>query len=149
MYNPVGGFSSYQSEYPYDMTLRRGSVISAVGNLANTGSMHNTIFVRNIFCEPVRESYPAYLVCKSNRIIKKSYVLYSNETNRIELDAQDIKPDHYLVTKGFLGVPIYLTESADGHLSFEHTHPPHSNIHGVQRFPVVARLKNELLEIIG
>ena len=147
--NLAGGFSSYQSEYPFNMTLRRGSIMSSISTLGNRSAMFNTIFIRNIFCEPINEEYPAYLVCKRDGIVKKTYKLRSNETSKINLTAEDFNPNHYIVTKGFLGVPIYLSESKEGHLSFEHTHPPHSNTHGSNRFANVMRLKNELLEIIG
>ena len=147
--NSAGGFSSYQSDYPFNMTLRRGSLMSSLSTLTNRDALINTVFIRNIFGEPINEEYPAYLVCKKDKVIKKSYILRSNETSIISLSAEDCNSNHYIVTKGFLGVPIYLSESKDGHLSFEHTHPPHSNIHGLNRFSHVARLKNELLEIIG
>ena len=147
--NFMGGFSSYQSEYPFDMTLRRGSITTSISTLVNRNAMANTIFIRNVFCEPINEDYFAYLVCKKEKIIKKKFLLRSNETSKINLNSDDISSDHYIVTKGFLGIPIYLSESKEGHLSFEHTHPPHSNTHGTNRFAHVARLKNELLEIIG
>ncbi len=123
--------------------------MSSLSTLTNRDALINTVFIRNIFGEPINEEYPAYLVCKKDKVIKKSYILRSNETSIISLSAEDCNSNHYIVTKGFLGVPIYLSESKDGHLSFEHTHPPHSNIHGLNRFSHVARLKNELLEIIG
>ncbi|MDA9242729.1 hypothetical protein N9P26_01530 [Amylibacter sp.] len=147
--NLMGGFSSYQSEYPFDMTLRRGSLITSIATLGNRNAMSNTIFIKNIFCEPINEEYFAYLVCKKDKVIKKKFPLRSNETNKINLSRDDFSSNHYIVTKGFLGIPIYLSESKEGHLSFEHTHPPHSNTHGLNRFAHVARLKNELLEIIG
>jgi hypothetical protein len=147
--NLMGGFSSYQSDYPFNMTLRRGSLMSSISTLGNRDAMVNTVFIRNIFCEPINEEYFAYLVCKKDRVIKKSFALRCNETSKINLNSEDFSASHYIVTKGFLGVPIYLSESKEGHLSFEHTHPPHSNTHGLNRFAHVARLKNELLEIIG
>ena len=147
--NLAGGFSSYQSDYPFNMTLRRGSIMSSISTLGNRDAKVNTVFIRNIFCEPINEEYSAYLVCKKDKVVKKSYVLRCNETSNINLRAEDFNPNHYIVTNGFLGVPIYLSESKEGHLSFEHTHPPHSNTDGPNRFANVARLKNELLEIIG
>ena len=147
--NLAGGFSSYQSDYPFDMTLRRGSITSSVSVLANRDAFVNTLFIRNIFNEPINEEYQAYLVCKKEKVIKKSYSLHSNKTSKINLSAEDINPNHFIVTKGFLGVPNYLSEDKAGHLSFEHTHPPHANTHGANRFFHASRVKNELLEIVG
>ena len=45
------------------------------------------------------------------------------------------------MTKSFLGIPIYVVEYNDGGLSFEHTHPPHEAISGIDRFKLVNRLK--------
>ena len=44
-----GGFSSYQSEYPYSMIKKRGSIISSVSSLANTDAEKNYIIIKNIF----------------------------------------------------------------------------------------------------
>ena len=147
--NLAGGFSSYQSEYPFNMTLRRGSIMSSISTLGNPEALNNTLFIRNVFCEPINAEYSGYLVCKKEKVVKKRYVLCSNETSIIKLNSEDFNPNHYFITKGFLGVPIYFSESSEGHLSFEHTHPPHSNIHGLNRYSHVARLKNELLKIVS
>lgn len=64
-----GGFSSYQSEYPYEMVLKKGTILSSVSSIANKNAEKNYIFIRNIFFEPVHENFNAYLV---NINLKKS-----------------------------------------------------------------------------
>ena len=147
--NSAGGFSSYQSDYPYDMTLRRGSIMTSVSTLSNPILSENTLFIRNIFCEPKVEQYSAYLVCKKTKKVINNYSLLSNRTNQIRLSIEDINPNYYIISKGFLGVPIYYCESNNGHISVEHTHPPHSNTHGPQRYAHEKKKKNELLEIVN
>ena len=149
VYNKLGGFSSYQSEYPHAMVNKKGSIISSVANLTNIQAEKNLIFLRNIYAVPSRIKYNAYLVCKETKAIKKSFVMQTNSLNVIKLDSEDCNPNHYLVSDDYLGIPIYLSENASGHLSFEHTHPPHSNAFGPQSIQSVKRLKNELLEVIN
>ena len=54
----------------------------------------------------------------------------------------------FFITKGFLGIPIYLSLK-DGHLSLEHSHPPHEYILGKNKFKKVSELKKELNEIVS
>ena len=62
-----GGFSSYQSEYPFSMIEKKGSILSSVCALANKSADKNYIFIKNIFVDPIIESFDIYLV----DIIKK------------------------------------------------------------------------------
>ena len=54
----------------------------------------------------------------------------------------------YIITDNFLGVPIFLSEY-NGHLSFEHTHPPHEYFLSKNKFEQVSKLKKEIYEIIS
>ena len=47
VFNSKGGFSSYQSDYPYEMSLKKGNILSALCLLTNKGS-ENIIFFKNI-----------------------------------------------------------------------------------------------------
>ena len=74
--------------------------------------------------------------------------LITNNTNFIKITNSIIKPEVFFITKGFLGIPIYLSLK-DGHLSLEHSHPPHEYILGKNKFKKVSELKNELNEIVS
>ena len=147
--NDGGGFSSYQSEYPYKMTLYKGSLISSVSTLLNNQLASNSIFIKNIFHKPIIEKYPAYLVSKKEKQVLREFEIYSNSTNKIELLPEDISVDNYIVAKGYLGIPVYISMSDSHHMSLEHTHPPHSNIKGKNQFSLVTDLRNKLLEIVN
>jgi len=147
--NRNGGFTSYQSEYPFKMTLQRGSLISSVSTLLNKNVSSNSIFIKNIFHEPINEEYQAYLVSKKEGKVLKEYRIFSNSTNKIDLLPEDICVENYIVAKGFLGIPVYLSKNESGYMSMEHTHPPHSNIKGKNQFQLVSKLRNELLEIVN
>ena len=72
----------------------------------------------------------------------------TNFTNYFELKKSLIKPEIFLVTDKYLGVPMYVSHDKK-HLSFEHTHPPHEYILSQNRFKKVSELKNKILEIIN
>ena len=59
-----------------------------------------------------------------------------------------IKPEVYFITDQFLGIPVYISEK-NGHLSMEHTHPPHTHILTGNRYKVVKNLKERINEIIS
>ena len=54
-----GGFSSYQSEYPYEMILKKGTILSSISSIANKNAEMNYIFIKNIFFEPIHENFNA------------------------------------------------------------------------------------------
>lgn len=55
--NQEGGFSSYQSEYPHEMTLKKGNILSSLETLLNRKSDKNYIIFKNIFFKPVIEKF--------------------------------------------------------------------------------------------
>jgi hypothetical protein len=143
-----GGFSSYQSEYPYSMIKKRGSIISSVSSLANTDAEKNYIIIKNIFEKPIEEIFKAYLVNYRTKKIEETYEIKTNNTNCIEINKKLIKPEIFFTTKEYLGIPIYASLK-NNYLSFEHTHPPHEYILSKNKFVKVNELKKELNEIIN
>lgn len=147
IYINQGGFSSYQSEYPFSMIGKSGSIMSPISLIANNDGERNYIIIRNIFKYPIIKKFRAYLVDIKNKKIKKEYEIQTNSTNLINLPNDMIKSNIYLFTKDYLGIPIYITLKK-GHLSFEHTHPPHEYILTDNKFKKITELKNEVSRII-
>ena len=143
-----GGFSSYQSEYPYSMVTKKGTILSSINSIANFRASKNYILVRNIYQEPIEEKFNAYLVNIKTKKIVSEHELMTNYTNMIEIDSQLIKPEIFFITKSFLGVPMYVSVK-DRFLSFEHTHPPHEYILSKNKFIKITELKNEINRIIA
>lgn len=143
-----GGFSSYQSEYPYSMIAKRGSILSSVSAIANLDAEKNYIFIRNIFEDPIQENFFAYLVNIRKKTIEEKINIKTNYSNSFELKKTLIKPEIFLVTDKYLGVPMYVSVN-NKHVSFEHTHPPHEYILSQNRYKKIAELKNEISEIIN
>lgn len=143
-----GGFSSYQSEYPYRMITKYGNIISSVSTLANEDAEKNYILIKNIFESPIKENFNLYLVDIKKKKIEEKIQIKTNFTNFIELKKSIIKPEIFLVTDKYLGVPVYVSVKGK-HVSFEHTHPPHEYILSENRYKIVSEFKNEILEIIN
>jgi len=147
--NKYGAVSSYQSDYPFNMVERKGSLTSAVHSLSNHNAKSNYIIIRNIYCHPITEKYPGYLVDKQSKEVIKEFSLFTNSSNFIQIENEIINENLYIVAKGYLGIPIYLSEGKNNELSFEHTHPPHENINGDRKFQLVSRARNEILDIVS
>lgn len=142
------GFSSYQSEYPFNMTMKKGIVTSGVASLTNKSANKNYIIFRNIFIEPMERLFNVFFVnLKTNKILKKEQ-FFTNRTNIIEVENDLLKPEIYFVSQDYLGIPIYLSEK-NGHLSFEHTHPPHEYFMSENKFKIIKKFKNEINKIIN
>jgi hypothetical protein len=147
-FNSKGGFSSYQSDYPYEMILKKGNILSGLSLLSNKGS-ENIIFFKNIYHKPINQRFYLYFIdIKRESILKKTNV-YTNRTNVILLDDKFIDEDVYLFTSSYVGIPIFLSQSTAGDLSMEHTHPPHLYVLGKKRYEITSRLKNEINKIIS
>lgn len=148
IYLENGGFSSYQSEYPFSMVAKKGTILSSISSIANTDASENYILVRNIYKEPIEEKFSAYFVNIKTKKIESEYELKTNYTNMIKINKQFIRPEIFFITKSFLGVPMYVSVK-DRFLSFEHTHPPHEYILSKNKFIKITELKNEINRIIA
>jgi hypothetical protein len=148
IYINQGGFSSYQSEYPYSMIVKKGNILSSISSLANKDAEKNYIILRNIYHEPIEEKFKAYLVNYKTKKLEETFELKTNNSNIIEINNKLIKPEMFFTTKEYLGIPIFLSLK-NKFLSFEHTHPPHEYILGKDKFTKVANLKREINEIIA
>ena len=142
-----GGFSSYQSEYPFGMVTKTGSILSSISSLCNTSADENIVFLKNIYELPIQEEFRVFFVnLKTKRVLKKELVL-TNYMNEIVIDKDLIKPEVFLFTDKYIGVPIFCSIK-NKHISLEHTHPPHEYLLGSDKFKIVTELKRQFNEII-
>ena len=143
-----GGFSSYQSDYPFFMVTKKGSILSPLSSLCNNDAEENIIFLKNIYELPIQEEFGAFFVnLKTKRVLKKEVVI-TNFLNEIIVEKEFIKPEVFLFTDKYIGLPIFCSIK-NKHISFEHTHPPHEYIMSEDKFKVVSELKREFSEIIN
>ena len=148
IYLDQGGFSSYQSEYPYSMISKKGTILSSICSLANPEADKNYVLIKNIFEKPIEENFNVYLINYKTKKIEDQFEIKTNYTNYVEINNKLIKPEIFLTTDKYLGIPMYVSEK-NGFLSFEHTHPPHEYILSENKFIKVANLKKEINEIIA
>jgi hypothetical protein len=148
IYIEDGGFSSFQSEYPYSMVSKKGSILSSISSLTNLNANNNYIIFKNIFENPIEEKFNGFLVNYKTKKIEEKYELYTNYSNIIELNKNLIKPEIFFTSKNYLGIPIFISEN-NKFLSFEHTHPPHSYILSRNRYEKIKILKEKINEIIN
>ena len=147
IYLNEGGFSSYQSEYPFEMTLKNGNIFSSVSTLLNNEAEENYILFRNIFHKPRIESFNIYFINIKTKKILKIEEAYSNTSNLIFVDKDLINEDVYIFSDSFLGIPIFISKNRN-HLSMEHTHPPHHYIISNDKYQTVSKLKKKNLGLI-
>ena len=141
------GYSSYQSEYPYVMTKKRGNILSSLYLLTNKNAENNYVLLRNVFHMPTNEEFKFYIVdIEDQSLFEKNSK--SNYSNLVKIDKKFINKNFYIFTSDYLGIPIYLSEK-NGDLSFEHTHPPHTYILNKNKYEVVGNLKKKINEIIN
>lgn len=137
------GFSSYQSEYPFEMVKKRGNILSPLSVLLNAEADQNFLFFRNIYSEPIKKYFKIFFYnLKAKTVVYTTQVL-TNESNLINIDKQHINEDTYIFSDGFLGIPIFISLK-NNHVSMEHTHPPHHYILSENKFKTVTKLKNEI-----
>jgi hypothetical protein len=148
IYLNQGGISSYQSEYPYSMITKKGTILSSISSLANSNADKNYIFIKNIFEKPIEENFKAYLVNYKTKSIEEQFEIRTNYTNCIEINKKLIKPEIFLTTDKYLGIPMFVSVK-NSFLSFEHTHPPHEYILSENKFIKITNLKKEINEIIS
>jgi len=143
-----GGFSSYQSDYPFSMVTKKGSILSALSSLCNKNADQNIIFFKNIYELPIQEEFCVFFVNKKTMKVLKKEVVSTNFLNEIIVEKEFIKPEVFLFTDKYIGIPIFCSIQ-DKHISFEHTHPPHEYIMSEDKFKLVSELKKEFSEIIN
>lgn len=142
------GFSSYQSEYPFKMVEKKGSILSSIYSLTNVNADQNLIIFRNIYKYPIKEKFKGYIVNLRTKKILKEIELFTNKANFIKINNELIGPKNYIYTEKYLGIPIYLVEKKDD-LSLEHTHPLHEYILDNQKYKLVSKIKKEFYEIVS
>jgi len=119
-------FSSYQGEFPYQMSKVKGTFLAFDSLMRHTNKNINTkiVFI-NIHTKKLLKKQIFHLnVANSNskeKIINSKYV--HNSAGIVDIPANDdIELCFY--SKDTLGIPIFISYNNLGYLSVEHTHPP-------------------------
>ena len=139
--------TSYQSEYPIEMTHKTGSILTPINSFTNNGQ-NNLIIFKQINYLPVKQSFSVYLVdLLSNEILLKKK-FYTNSTNIIDLTNINKIQNCCFYSEGFLGIPIFISYGNKKGLSMEHSHPGHLYLLSKNKFHVISNLKEKVKEIV-
>ena len=106
--NAEHGSSSYQSEYPFEMTNKKGSILSAVSSLINEENS-NIIAFKQIYYLPIKKPFKIFLVDLKRKEILSKATFYTNSTNIINLSGIKNFKNCCFYSDGFLGIPIFIS----------------------------------------
>lgn len=143
-----GGFSSYQSEYPFSMIKKKGNILSPINSLTNINANENILFFKNIYELPINEEFEILLVNVKKKTIIEKFKVYTNMTNEIKILKDYIGPDIYFYSKNYIGIPIFMSIN-NKHISLEHTHPPHEYILSEDKYKIISKKKKEINDFIN
>jgi len=119
-------FSSYQGEFPYQMSRIKGTFIAFDSLMHCTNKNINTkiVFI-NIHSKRLLKKQIFYLnINNSNskeRIVSNKYV--HNSACIVDIPIHN-DLEIFAYSKDSLGIPIFISYNNLGYLSVEHTHPP-------------------------
>ena len=82
--NAEHGSSSYQSEYPFEMTNKKGSILSTVSSVINEENS-NIIAFKQIYYLPIKKPFKIFLVDLKRKEILSKTTFYTNSTNIINI----------------------------------------------------------------
>jgi len=145
--NLDGASSSYQLEYPFSMTTKKGRILSSVSMLLSNKAELNRIYFRNIFFKPVIEKFQIHIIDLKQKKLLITFDCKTNYTNEINIDKKLITENSVFFSEKYLGIPIFFS-SKNNHISFEHTHPPHLYIMGREKFDITKNLKDNFFNEI-
>lgn len=145
--NEKGAFSSYQSDYPYYMTQKLGSLYSDCGMLTTSDCVSVGVFLKSVFKEPISDEREVRLYDQKSHKVLQVFKVRINDANYIDLTPlKDELSSCILYADEINIIPIFVIDYADGSLSFEHTHAPHEFINGNDRYELVKKMKKATYE---
>ena len=145
--NTTGGYSSYQSDYPFMMTKGIGNIVSSTYVLSNTDSDKNYLIFRNIYFKPIIEKFKVHIVDIKNKKKLFTTEFKTNYSNILEIDKLYINKNCYFVSEKYIGIPIFVSEK-NGHISVEHTLPPSSYVLSKNKYELTKQFKKKIYDII-
>ena len=141
-------FTSYQSEYPFEMTNKKGSILSTVSSLINEENTNLVIF-KQIYYLPVIKPFKIFLVdLKTKKILSKD-TFYTNSTNVLKIPKIKNYRNCCFYSDGFLGIPIFISYGNKNGISMEHSHPPHLYLQSENKFELITNLKKKVKKIVS
>lgn len=130
------GFSSYQSEFPFIMTKKKGSILSSLKTLLTKNIEKNFIFLKNISYLPIKKKFK----------IIESFDCFTNSSNYFEINDKLINENYYIFSETNLVLPLFISVN-NFHMSFEHTQPLQLIVFRDNQI-IVKKIKEKIYEAI-
>ena len=102
-------FSSYQSEFPFEMINKKSSTLSSIKILLSENVDKNIILLRNIFHEPINKKFCTYIIDISNFKIVDVLNCTTNSTNYFEIHESFLNENYYLFSDEYLVLPLFIS----------------------------------------
>jgi len=119
-------FSSFQGEYPYQMSKVKGSFLAFDSLMQDTNKDINTrvVFI-NLYSQKLSLKQKFHLnIANSYSKEKVGSIIYvHNSAGIIDIPVND-DMELCIYSKDTLGIPIFISHNNLGYLSVEHSHPP-------------------------
>ncbi len=147
LYKKDTEFSSYQSEYPIEMTKKNGAILTPVNSFQNINQDNFMIF-KQIFNLPLKIEFSIYLInFLSNKVIlKKNF--RTNSTNYIDLTNVKDLNNCFFYSEKYLGIPLFISFGKKEGISMEHSHPPHIYMLSPNKYEIISNLKLKAKKIV-
>ncbi len=147
-----GALSSYQGDFPFQMSTIKGSFLSfdSLTSNSQTGVINKLILI-NIFSQELTEK-KKYSLYMANSITKKNIKKQSYCQNSAAIMGFDCLQDlpSVFYSKDTLGIPIFISyhKELSSNLSVEHSHPPSEFFFGESKFMGHQLLKKKWLTLL-
>ena len=148
IHSKIKEFSSYQSDYPFEMSKKTGSILTPISSLINK-NYNNIIAFKQIYYLPIKKPFFVYIVdlYKQKVLLKKKF--YTNSTNIIDLSNIKQFKNCCFYSQDQLGIPIFISFGKKSGISMEHSHPPHLYLLSKNNFQVISNLKTKVKKIVS
>lgn len=145
--------SSYQGDFPYNMTRIKGSFLAfdALVNNSHKAVKSKLVFV-NIFSKKLveKKSFNLFMANSKNKKIVDNVNYYHNSAAILENITND---DNSVIfySKDTLGIPIFIsfTDDLSQNISVEHSHPPAEYFWGESKFFGQSIIKSKWLKLLS
>jgi len=148
IYNKLKEFSSYQSEYPFEMSNKTGSILTPISPFINE-NQNNILAFKQIYYLPLIKPFFIYIVDLYSQKVLLKKKFYTNFTNILDLSNIKYLKNCCFYSENQLGIPIFVSHGKKLGISMEHSHPPQLYLLSKNRFEIISNLKARVKQIVS
>ena len=147
IYIKDGGFSSFQSEYPFEMSKKTGSILTPISPFINE-TQNNILAFKQIYYLPIKKPFFIYIVDLYSQKVLLKKQFYTNSTNILDLSNINQLKNCCFYSENQLGIPIFVSHGKKLGISMEHSHPPQLYLLSKNRYKIISNLKARVKKIV-